>query len=33
MDCKEMHGMDSIEKGFEDWGVLFAIHKLVLFEN
>ena len=28
-----MHGMSDIKKGFEDWGVVFAIYKLVLFEN
>ena len=28
-----MHGMNNIKKGFSDWGVLFALYKLVLFEN
>jgi len=25
--------MSDIKKDYEDWGVLFAIYKLVLFEN
>jgi hypothetical protein len=25
--------MNNIKKGFEDWGLLLAIHKQVLFEN
>jgi hypothetical protein len=33
MDCKKMYGMNNIKRGFEDLGVLFAIYKLVLFEN
>jgi hypothetical protein len=33
MNCKEMLGMNSIKKGFEDWGVLLAIYKLIVFEN
>ena len=28
-----MHGMDNIKKGFGAWGVLLAIHKLVVFES
>jgi hypothetical protein len=28
-----MHGVNNIKKGFEEWGVLFAIYKLVVFEN
>jgi hypothetical protein len=28
-----MCGMNNIKNGFKDWGVLFAIYKLVLFEN
>jgi hypothetical protein len=28
-----MHGMENIKKGFEDWGLLFAIYKVVLCEN
>jgi len=33
MDCKKMYWMNNIKKGFQDWGVLFAIYKLLLFEN
>jgi hypothetical protein len=33
MDCKKMRGMNNIKNGFKDWGLLFAIYKLVLFEN
>ena len=28
-----MHCMDNIRKGAEDWGVLFAVYKLIVFEN
>jgi len=28
-----MRGMNIIKNGFEHWGVLFAIYKLVLFDN
>ena len=33
MDYKEMHGMSNIKKGFEAWGVLRAIYKLIMFEK
>jgi len=33
MDYKAVHGMDNIKKGFGAWGVLLAIHKLVVFES
>ncbi len=25
--------MNNIEKGFKEWGVFFAVYKMVLFEN
>ncbi len=28
-----MYGINNIKKGFSDWGVLFALYKLVLLQN